>query len=95
MKLTVQDIVSRPERMVSALCLVAIAVELALTQSCSTTKSLAEGESRLAKNEIKVENDKRFKTGEIEPYIKQKPNSSFIFGWNPFLCVYNWSGHSN
>lgn len=95
MKLTVQDIVSRPERMVSALCLVAIAVALALTQSCSTTKSLAEGESRLAKNEIKVENDKRFKTGEIEPYIKQKPNSSFIFGWNPFLCVYNWSGHSN
>lgn len=95
MKLTVQDIVSRPERIVSALCLVAIAVTLALTQSCSTTKSLAEGESRLAKNEIRVENDKRFKTGEIEPYIKQKPNSSFIFGWNPFLCVYNWSGHSN
>ncbi|MGN0187933.1 MAG: BamA/TamA family outer membrane protein, partial [Candidatus Cryptobacteroides sp.] len=45
---------------------------------------------RLAKNTVNVTNDKKFNAGNIEPYIKQKPNSYFIFGWNPFLNVYNW-----
>ena len=66
------------------LCLIAAA-------SCSTTKVLQDGEYRLAKNKIVVEGDKSFNTGKLDPYIKQKANTYFIFGWNPFLNIYNWS----
>ena len=59
--------------------------------SCSTTRVLQEDEYRLADNRIKVTNDKKFNTGSLTPYLKQKPNPSFFFGWNPFLSVYNWS----
>ena len=58
--------------------------------SCSTTRVLQDNEYRLAKNEIKVTNDKHFNTAQLQPYLKQKPNVYFIFGWNPFLSVYNW-----
>ena len=58
--------------------------------SCSTTRVLQDNEYRLAKNEIEVTNDKHFNTTELQPYLKQKPNAYFIFGWNPFLSVYNW-----
>ena len=60
-----------------------------LSVSCSTTRVLAEGECRLASNDIKITGDSKFNTNKIEPYIKQKPGSSIIFGWNPFLNVYN------
>ena len=59
--------------------------------SCSTTRVLQNGEFRLARNHVSVTNGNDFNTSQIEPYIKQKPNSYFIFGWNPFLNVYNWS----
>ena len=58
--------------------------------SCSTTRVLQDNEYRLAKNSIEVTNDKRFNTEQLQPYLKQKPNAYFIFGWNPFLNVYNW-----
>ena len=58
--------------------------------SCSTTKVLQDNEYRLAKNTIEVKNDKHFNTNQLQAYLKQKPNSYFIFGWNPFLNVYNW-----
>lgn len=59
--------------------------------SCSTTKVLQENEYRLVDNDIHVTNDKRFNTNSLTPYLKQKPNPSLIFGWNPFLSIYNWS----
>ena len=59
--------------------------------SCSTTRVLQEDEYRLTANKIKVTNDKKFNTGTLTPYLKQKPNPSIFFGWNPFLSVYNWS----
>ena len=58
---------------------------------CSTTRVIPHGESRLAHNEIKILNSKDYESSTIEPYIKQKPNTYFLFGWNPFLCIYNWS----
>ena len=64
---------------------------LAAAVSCSTTRVLQDGEFRLAKNKIRVTNDKSFNISLIEPYLKQKPNTYFMFGWNPFLNVYNWS----
>jgi outer membrane protein assembly factor BamA len=63
---------------------------VALIASCSTTRVLQEGEERLAKNKIVITNDKSFSSNDLEPYIKQNPNSYFIGGWNPFLSVYNW-----
>ena len=58
--------------------------------SCSTTRVLEDGQYRLAKNKIKIENSKSFNPSALDPYLKQKPNSYFIFGWNPFLNIYNW-----
>ena len=63
--------------------------------SCSTTRVLQEDQYRLADNNIQVTNDKKFNTASLTPYIKQKPNSYFIFGWNPFLNVYNWTTGKN
>ena len=59
--------------------------------SCSTVRVLQDGQYRLAENDIEVTNDRHFNSNQLQPYIKQKPNSYFIFGWNPFLSVYNWS----
>ena len=59
--------------------------------SCSTTRVLEDGQYRLAKNKITIENSKTFNPAVLEPYLKQKPNSYFVFGWNPFLNLYNWS----
>lgn len=63
-----------------------------LTYACSTTRALSIDEYRLAKNNIKITNEKHFNTNLIRPYIKQQPNSYIVFGWNPFLSIYNWSG---
>ncbi len=68
----------------------AIGIVAAVLASCSTTKVLGEGEYRLAKADVKVLNDKDFKESDLQSYIKQKPNSNFIFGWHPGLNVYNW-----
>ena len=61
-----------------------------IAASCSTTKVIPEGESRLKSNRIVVENSSSYPASELQDYIKQKPNSSYIFGWNPFLNIYNW-----
>ena len=67
-----------------------LAVVLALS-SCSTTRVLKDGEFSLAGAKVTVTNDKEFKESGLTPYIQQRPNSNFLFGWNPFVSVYNWS----
>ena len=69
-----------------------VALFLCMLASCSTTRSLQEGEYRLAKNTVNVTNGKNSDAKDVQSYIKQKPNPSFAFGWNPFLVVYNWAG---
>lgn len=69
-----------------------LATAAALSFSCSTTRVLEEGQYRLASNKVEVIGDSKFNTKKVESYIKQKPNSYIIFGWNPFLNLYNWSG---
>lgn len=59
--------------------------------SCSTTRVLEDGQYRLAQNKIQIQNSKTFNSSTLTPYLKQQPNSYFIFGWNPFLNIYNWS----
>ena len=69
---------------------------LAAVWSCSTTKVIPNGQSRLVANRVDLENLKDFpgadvSASEISSYVRQKPNTYFILGWNPFLNVYNWS----
>jgi len=61
---------------------------------CSTTKLIPEGQYRLASNKIKVSGDKEVSPSGLYSYIRQQPNSSGLFGWNPFLNIYNWSNGS-
>lgn len=68
------------------MCFIAVAAS-----SCSTTRVLAEGEYRLAKNEVEINGQGRLNPNELQPYIKQKSNTYLIFGWNPFLNIYNWA----
>ena len=68
-----------------------IVISGVIALSCSTTRVLQEDQYRLADNKIKVTNDKKFNTSSLTPYLKQKPNPSIFFGWNPFMSVYNWS----
>ena len=70
----------------------AMATAAALCFSCSTTRVLEDGQYRLASNKVQVSNNEKFNTKKVESYIKQKPNSYIILGWNPFLNLYNWSG---
>lgn len=67
---------------------------IAAAVSCSTTRSLSDGEYRLAKNIVQAD-DPAFRTSQLSSYIRQKPNSSLIGDWNPFLSIYNWSGHKS
>jgi outer membrane protein assembly factor BamA len=60
---------------------------LLMSASCSTTRVLQDGEYRLRKNRIKVENDKEFNPAQLNKYLKQNDN----LGWSPFLYVYNWT----
>ncbi len=62
-------------------CLVAVV-------SCSTTRSLSEGQYLLRKNTV-VTDDPSFAVSSLNSYISQKPNS-YIAGVNPLLSVYNW-----
>ncbi|MBR2857182.1 MAG: BamA/TamA family outer membrane protein [Bacteroidales bacterium] len=71
-------------------CIFIMAITVMSIVSCSTTRVLQDDQFRLAKNKIKIENDRKFNPNLLQPYLKQKPNSYFIFGWNPFLNVYNW-----
>lgn len=72
-----------------AACLLFSAI---IQNSCSTTRVLEDGQYRLASNKVVIQGDSKLNSSEIESYVKQKPNSYIIFGWNPFLNIYNWSG---
>lgn len=65
-----------------------------LLLSCSTTRLVPEGEYRLASNKIEVVGEEKVPSGELTPYLRQQSNKYFIFGWNPFLNIYNWSNGS-
>ena len=74
---------------------VLLAAALLVASSCSTTRVLQDGEYRLSKNKVEITNDNDLNSKEVEKYIKQKPNTYLIFGLNPFLSIYNWSGRDS
>lgn len=59
--------------------------------ACSTTRVLKEGEYRLEKNTIEVDRPD-VSPSSLTSYLRQKPNSSFIGGWNPLVSIYNLPG---
>lgn len=67
-----------------------ILVAILALVSCSATRVLRDGEYQLNKNKIKVDKPKEFNASQLNPYLKQQSASS-IFGWNPFVNLYNWS----
>ncbi len=73
--------------MKSGLRIILAAVLGAILASCSTTRVLQDGEYRLTKNKIRIENDKEFNPSQLNKYLKQNEG----LGWSPFLYVYNWS----
>ncbi len=65
-----------------------------LAVSCSTTRIIPEGEHMLSSSKVVVVSGKdRPGTGEVSQYVRQQPNAG-LFGWNPFVSVYNWSDGS-
>lgn len=69
-------------------------IGLAVMVSCSTTRLVPPGQYRLASNKLEIEGDRRLGTAQLSQYIRQQPNDYFLFGWNPFLNIYNWSNGS-
>ena len=68
---------------------------LAVFSSCSTTRILQEGEYRLVKNNIIIEDAPELSASDVSGYVKQQTNSFYILGWNPFVSIYNWSDGSD
>lgn len=54
--------------------------------SCGSTRQLAEGEYKLARNRIEFAGESGLKTGDVSPYIKQQPAA---FSLKPELVVYD------
>ncbi len=64
----------------------------ALAASCSTTRVLAPGQYRLARNDIVIEGkESGLSASDLSSYVRQQANSDFIFGWSPSVNIYNWS----
>ncbi len=62
-----------------------------LLYSCSMVRVIPEGSSMLKENRIEVLNTRAVKPGDLNSFLRQHPNNAFLFGWNPFLSIYNWS----
>ena len=69
--------------------LIALAAVLVIA-SCSTTRTLKDGEYLLRNNKIKVD-DKTYNASDLSAYLLQKPNA-WMLGTSPSLVVYNWGG---
>ena len=67
---------------------------LLLTAACSTTKWLADDEARLAENKIAIVDEPtrtpRYNASALQPYVKQKANSTVLGMVSPFVYVWNW-----
>lgn len=71
-----------------------LVISLLVVISCSTTKLLPEGAYRLTANKVEFRGKEKISPKEVSMYVRQQPNTSLIFGWSPFLSIYNWSNGS-
>lgn len=74
--------------------IVLLVISLLAVISCSTTKLLPEGAYRLTANKVEFRGKEKISPKEVSMYVRQQPNTSLIFGWSPFLSIYNWSNGS-
>lgn len=80
----------RSYRNISIICIVLI-----FLSSCSLNRYVPENEYLLKNNSVVViSKDADFKSSDIEPYVNQKPNSSF-FGLRPLLWIHYLTENSN
>jgi len=62
-----------------------------LLSGCAGTRYVPQGEYLLRKNTIEVVPEKIVSPSSLESYIRQKPNTSIVFGWKAFLNIYSLS----
>ncbi len=60
-----------------------------LLPGCSSVKNMPPGAYRLNVNKIEVKGDKNLKAKELEPYLRQRPNKTILFGIRFHLGMYN------
>ncbi len=65
---------------------------LVVLASCSTTKSVPEGEYLLNKAKIKVEDTKALQGDNLRSYLRQTQNTEVFGFWKLQLNLYNWAG---
>jgi len=58
---------------------------------CAGTRYVPQGEYLLRKNTLEVVPEKIVSPSSLQSYIRQKPNTSIIFGWKAFLNIYSLS----
>lgn len=64
----------------------AIVLSFLVLVSCSTVRSLSDGEYRLVENKVNFNGDTELTSSAVSPYIKQT-----AFKWTPGLNIYNWA----
>ena len=57
--------------------------------ACSSVKNMPPGAHRLNSNKIEVKADAKIKVKQLDPYIRQQPNKSFLFDIRFRLGLYN------
>lgn len=63
--------------------------------ACSATKFVPEGEYLLDKNVIEVSPKKPVSAASLTSFLRQKPNTTIIFGWKSFLNLYSLSSFND
>ena len=59
--------------------------------ACKSTHFVPDDKFLLSKNEVKIKGDYSFDPEELKMYVKQKPNSTILFGtWKFYLTAYNF-----
>lgn len=83
-------------RRFSLLWVPAVMLLLPFLYGCSATRYVPDGEYLLRKNIIEIKEKKKdVSAASLSSYVRQKPNTTIIFGWKAFLHVYSLSSRKD
>jgi outer membrane protein assembly factor BamA len=68
-----------------------IVLMILFLSGCAATRYVPREKYLLRKNTIEVVPQRIVLASSLEPYIRQKPNTSIVFGWKAFLNIYSLS----
>ncbi|HPW78412.1 MAG TPA: BamA/TamA family outer membrane protein [Bacteroidales bacterium] len=68
-----------------------VIVVILFLSGCAATRYVPQDKYLLRKNTIRVIPEKIVPPSSLEAYIRQKPNTSIMFGWKAFLNIYSLS----